>query len=72
MRRVVIPHHHPVAHVGRHVDLCGPIQRCHAYQETVWILVKLIFVAAVHRRSELLATSVFRLALEELRERQGG
>ena len=47
MRRVVFPHHHPVAHVGRHVDLCGSIQLCHAYQETVWILVNPRFVAAV-------------------------
>jgi len=41
-------------------------------KETVWILVKPRFVAAVHGRSDLLATSVFRLALDELRERQRG
>jgi len=72
LRRVVFRHHHPVAYVGRHVDLCRPIQRCHAYQETIWILVKLRLVAAVHGRADLLATPVCRLALEELCERQGG
>ena len=72
MRRVVFPHHYPVAHVGRHVDVCRPIERCHAHQETVWILVKPRFVATVHGRADLLATSVCRLALEELCEHKGG
>jgi len=58
--------------VGRHVDLRGFIQRRRAYQETVWILAKPRLVAAVQGLSDLLAPSVFRLALEELDERQGG
>ena len=40
MRRVVLPHHHPVAQVGRHVDLSGPVQRRPAHQQAVRVLAE--------------------------------
>jgi len=72
LRRVLFQHHHFVAHVGRHLDLRGPVQRRRAHRKTVRVLVEARLVVAVRRRADLLARSVLCLPLEELEDRQGG